>query len=146
MTLLVQNHAASAPFAPAYDVQSWRDAAACRGMSPEESERIFFPSDPLDGMERQAMYDEARSYCRPCPVVQECLDDAIATGDRVGFRGGLSPALRIRRRAKVTLVGKCAECGGGFVLRTSRSRFCSHVCANRDHARRVRVLRQKGMG
>lgn len=41
-----------------------------------------------------------RAYCRTCPLIEACLDDAIDKRDDYGFRGGTTPDERaaIRRR------------------------------------------------
>lgn len=77
----------------------WLDAAACRGMDPED----FLP--PLEdsgrpfGAEVLARIDAARQVCAGCPVTAECLADGDArTGWRDhSIRGGLTP----RERRKV---------------------------------------------
>jgi len=150
MTLYVahshQSLAAHPDFAPASDVRSWRDDAACAGMTWQERDRIFFPEDPGTGPGRQRMYDEARSYCARCPVVAECLDDAQRWNDRDGFRGGMSASQRVRLRPSIVYVASCAACGQQFRKRQRESKFCSPTCLNRDHARRVRASRAKGLG
>lgn len=85
--------------APEYDrAPSWRDEAACKGVGPEP----FFP--PGDGV-NYSMYAEARSYCNVCPVIHECLEDALAMRWRdEGFRAGLTARQRDEmRRARSRL-------------------------------------------
>ena len=130
--------ASIACWAPAYDVPNWREDAACRGLDPQEAFRIFFP--PLIGG-RQSIYNEARSYCENCPVVEDCLDEAILFNDRDGYRGGMSAVMRTRMHAGIERWGPCHECGTSFQLRTRQSRYCSPRCCNRVHARRVRAAR-----
>jgi WhiB family redox-sensing transcriptional regulator len=57
----------------------WQAEAACRDVNPD----VFFPGTgyPLD---------YARSFCEVCTVRQECLDYAIANGERDGMWGGLT--------------------------------------------------------
>ena len=74
----------------------WHDAA-CQGMPYE----LFDPP----GSGRLAPSHLGLATCRECPVRKECLDDAIATGDTTGIRGGLTgnqriDILRNRSRAK----------------------------------------------
>lgn len=57
----------------------------CAQTDPE----IFFP-------EKGKSSREAKMICRSCPVQDACLEDALATGDWFGVRGGLSE--RERRR------------------------------------------------
>jgi len=63
---------------------SWRSKAACLGADNE----LFFPigcSGPaLDQIE------QAKVYCRRCPVISECLEWAMATGQHSGIWGGMS--------------------------------------------------------
>lgn len=86
--------------------ESWRERAACLGAPLT----VFFPEQ---GGSNRAMYDEARSYCDRCPVIAECMADAVRTGDRDGFRAGATGSSRERgmrgqcgrpvgRRAKTT--------------------------------------------
>lgn len=66
---------------------TWMRQAACRSVDPE----LFFPG-------RGESTREAKAACAGCPVRVECLDYAIANGERHGIWGGLSP--RERRRAR----------------------------------------------
>lgn len=87
------------------EVEPWRERAACKGVDLT----VFFPEQ---GGANRAMYDEARSYCGRCPVISECMADAVRTGDRDGFRAGATGSSRERgmrgcgrpvgRRAKST--------------------------------------------
>lgn len=68
---------------------SWRNLAACIGTD----QSIWFP----DADDSRVAYRIARSICSACPVVQECLDDAIDTDELThGFRGGMKPKERQR--------------------------------------------------
>jgi hypothetical protein len=55
----------------------WRQQAACQGADPN----VFFPEagDPLD---------HARRLCAMCPVLADCLADAVRLRDVHGFRAG----------------------------------------------------------
>lgn len=82
---------APAPTRPYAD--DWREAAVCAQTDPE----AYFPIK--GGSARPA-----KQVCAICPVRTECLDDALATDERHGVRGGLSaresrPLLRQRRKA-----------------------------------------------
>lgn len=88
---------------------SWRDLAACREIIPELGFDPFFPDDGevVDGI----AWESARAICRGCPVVSECLEDALETEKTpvVGFRGGESPQGRRRlRRERRTAAKKVA--------------------------------------
>lgn len=63
----------------------WRQKAACRGVDPD----IFYPVS-----EEEA--EEARAVCRACPVLETCLEWALANRERDGVWGGATE--RERRR------------------------------------------------
>ncbi len=66
---------------------AWRVAARCRGMRLS----LFFPSEE-DGEESQG----AKQICSECPVLDECLESALDTGEQYGIWGGMT--FRERRR------------------------------------------------
>ncbi len=92
----------------------WQAQAACRGV-----ETMWWPEKGLDIVDQfgKRVVDTAalerryraqiRMFCRRCPVVDECLADALASNakyyDILGVRGGLTPRERssIRYRQKV---------------------------------------------
>lgn len=91
------HHTGSVPDTePAYQ---WRDDAACTNVDPD----AMFPGNDRAGIAY------AKSICRMCPVVVECLLDALAIGDtQHGIRGGLTPQerrayARKREQARVRL-------------------------------------------
>ncbi len=57
----------------------WRQLAICRGMDVN----IFFDTS-------DAMNDEAKEICRPCPVRLACLDDAMRHPELRGVWGATS--------------------------------------------------------
>jgi WhiB family transcriptional regulator, redox-sensing transcriptional regulator len=70
-----------------YEEQSnmdWRHRAICRDEDPE----LFFPV----GTSGPALLQiaEAKSVCRRCPVVSECLTWALESGQDAGVWGGMS--------------------------------------------------------
>ena len=69
------------------DVNRWQERANCLGVDPD----LFFP-------ERGASTREAKSVCRGCEVRVECLEYALAQGEKFGIWGGLSE--RERRRVR----------------------------------------------
>ena len=89
-----------------YEEQStmdWRHRAICRDEDPE----LFFPV----GTSGPALLQiaEAKSVCRRCPVVSECLAWALESGQDAGVWGGMSEderraykrrAVRVRVRAR----------------------------------------------
>ncbi len=72
------------------DELSWQRLANCLGVDPD----LFFP-------ERGASTREAKEVCKGCVVRNECLDYALANGEKFGIWGGLSERERRRvRRAR----------------------------------------------
>ena len=70
--------------------QRWQERANCLGVDPD----LFFP-------ERGASTREAKGVCRGCEVKDECLEYALAHGEKFGIWGGLSERERRRvRRAR----------------------------------------------
>ena len=71
----------------------WRHRAICRDEDPE----LFFPV----GTSGPALLQiaEAKSVCRRCPVVSECLTWALESGQDAGVWGGMSED---ERRARIT--------------------------------------------
>ncbi len=69
------------------DDRGWQDQANCIGVEPN----IFFP-------ERGATTREAKEVCRGCVARTDCLEYALANGEKFGIWGGLSE--RERRRLK----------------------------------------------
>ena len=68
------------------DTRAWQSRANCMGVDPE----LFFP-------ERGASTREAKEVCRGCVVRSDCLEYALANGEKFGIWGGLSE----RERRKV---------------------------------------------
>jgi len=75
----------------------WRDNAACLTADPE----LFFPNGPaglsLDQIER------ARRICRDCPVIMECLANALklSNSNQFGIAGGLTEKERKEKRKDI---------------------------------------------
>ncbi|HEY8218248.1 MAG TPA: WhiB family transcriptional regulator [Acidimicrobiia bacterium] len=69
------------------DANRWQERANCLGVDPD----LFFP-------ERGASTREAKGVCRGCEVRVECLEYALAQGEKFGIWGGLSE--RERRRVR----------------------------------------------
>jgi WhiB family redox-sensing transcriptional regulator len=66
---------------------SWQVYANCLGVDPD----LFFP-------ERGASTREAKEVCRGCIVKDDCLEYALASGEKFGIWGGMSE--RERRRIR----------------------------------------------
>ena len=78
--------------------RDWRRLARCRGDAGVD----FYP--PFGGerkRERVAREQRAKAVCATCPVSAECLEQAVATGERHGVWGGLTfdERLTFRRTA-----------------------------------------------
>lgn len=70
---------------------AWKVRANCMGVDPE----LFFP-------ERGSSTREAKEVCRGCVVREDCLEFAIANGEKFGIWGGMSERERRRvRRARL---------------------------------------------
>lgn len=61
----------------------WRHRAACRSEDPE----LFFPVGTTGPAVRQTR--DAKAVCHRCPVVSDCLNWALVTGQDTGVWGGL---------------------------------------------------------
>lgn len=73
----------------------WRHIAVCREEDPE----LFFPignSGPA-----LLQIEEAKAVCRRCPVIEQCLQWALESGQDEGVWGGLSEADRRNMRRRV---------------------------------------------
>lgn len=69
------------------DISAWQQHSACQG----DDGRDFYP--PTNGerkRERAARQQRAKSICAGCPVISQCLDHALSTGERYGVWGGLT--------------------------------------------------------
>jgi WhiB family redox-sensing transcriptional regulator len=82
---------------PAVD-KSWQDFANCLGVDPD----LFFP-------ERGASTREAKEVCRGCVVREDCLEYALANGEKFGIWGGMSERERRRIRRQRALARAAAE-------------------------------------
>lgn len=71
---------------------SWQDLANCLGVDPD----LFFP-------ERGASTREAKEVCRGCVVRDDCLEYALANGEKFGIWGGMSERERRRIRRQRAL-------------------------------------------
>jgi WhiB family transcriptional regulator, redox-sensing transcriptional regulator len=73
--------------------RAWQMRANCMGVDPD----LFFP-------ERGASTREAKEVCRGCVVREDCLEYALANGEKFGIWGGLSERERRRIRRARALV------------------------------------------
>ena len=79
------------------EVRAWQDYANCLGVDPD----LFFP-------ERGASTREAKEVCRGCVVREECLEYALANGEKFGIGGGMSERERRRIRRQRALARRGA--------------------------------------
>lgn len=79
----------------------WQESAACKGADTE----IFYPTEPVH--RRSSKYTHltpeervAVNYCNSCPVVTQCLRDALKVPreEDHGVRGGLPRRKRLKIR------------------------------------------------
>jgi len=75
------------------DAADWKSRANCMGVDPD----LFFP-------ERGMSTREAKEVCRGCVVREDCLEYALANGEKFGIWGGLSERERRRIRRARALV------------------------------------------
>lgn len=78
---------------------SWQESSNCLGVDPD----LFFP-------ERGASTKEAKEVCRGCVVREDCLEFALANGEKFGIWGGMSERERRRIRRQRALARQ-AEAG-----------------------------------
>ena len=71
---------------------SWQEMSNCLGVDPD----LFFP-------ERGASTREAKEVCRGCIVREDCLEFALANGEKFGIWGGMSERERRRIRRQRAL-------------------------------------------
>ena len=75
-----------------WDSAAWRDRAACRDTNPE----MFFPIGTTGVAIDQI--DAALRICTQCPVVDECLEFALATNQEAGVWGATTEDERRKLR------------------------------------------------
>jgi WhiB family redox-sensing transcriptional regulator len=82
------------------ETKSWQDYANCLGVDPD----LFFP-------ERGASTREAKAVCKGCVVRLDCLEYALANGEKFGIWGGLSERERRRLRRQRALARRQQAAG-----------------------------------
>ncbi|MDQ6784287.1 MAG: WhiB family transcriptional regulator [Actinomycetota bacterium] len=75
-----------------WDVDDWRDDAACRDTDPD----LFFPIGTTGLAVDQI--DSAKAVCDRCEAQRACLEFALATNQESGIWGGTSEDERRRLR------------------------------------------------
>ena len=81
--------------------RNWQSRANCMGVDPE----LFFP-------ERGSSTREAKEVCRGCVVREDCLEYALANGEKFGIWGGMSERERRRVRRMRVLARQQAAAQG----------------------------------
>jgi len=77
--------------------RTWQPVALCRG----NHSHLFFPPSTTERKdERERRELRAKSICRVCPVVDECLEYAIAIKEPYGIWGGLTESERRQRLSR----------------------------------------------
>ncbi|HSS11264.1 MAG TPA: WhiB family transcriptional regulator [Acidimicrobiales bacterium] len=82
-----------------WDLDDWRDQAACRDTDPD----LFFPIGTTGPAIEQI--DSAKAVCRQCEAQAACLEFAITTNQESGIWGGTSEEER-RKLRKAWLAGR----------------------------------------
>lgn len=121
------------------DPDIWRNHAACLDADPE----IFYTNgDWKNAPHREAA---AKAWCKQCPALNECLDDALDKDDRFAIRGGMTPderahhKRRIRRRKPINH----GTDNGWEQHRRRGERPCQPCGDAHSRARRDRAARRK---
>lgn len=73
---------------------TWRDMAACRTGDP------YLHLTMVSATMTPEQENDAKAYCRSCPVTFECLAYGLSTGSVYGIFGGMTWAERRRWRRK----------------------------------------------
>ncbi|MFJ6095663.1 WhiB family transcriptional regulator [Williamsia muralis] len=81
---------------PVTEHWDWQRGAICRVADIT----MFYPSNACRGQQRELLEARAKSLCHRCPVLTECRDHALETGEPYGVWGGTTPRERalIRHR------------------------------------------------
>lgn len=106
----------------------WQALAACHD-TPTAG---FYPDGPGD-----TRHLAAKRICRECPVVDECLEWALDTGDAWAVLGGTTPdERRPMLRARGGPTKPCRICGTTFTSAWGR-KDCSADCRRESNRRRM---------
>lgn len=86
------NHYTKGLPAPLVENYAWKDQANCKDMDTE----IFFLPWGARTTTKKKLEDTAKAICISCPVVQQCLEFALATEETYGVWGGTTPEERAK--------------------------------------------------
>lgn len=67
-----------------HQTTDWQDNAACQGMDSV----TFYAKDGQRASSLRRQERDAKTVCRPCPVIQHCLKYALDTREAWGVWGG----------------------------------------------------------
>jgi hypothetical protein len=62
-------------------MSGWRDRAKCKDLTPEEADKLFFPSTG-------GRHSRRKVFCNGCPVKLQCRNAGIAGNEEFGLWGG----------------------------------------------------------
>jgi WhiB family redox-sensing transcriptional regulator len=99
--------------------EQWYLEAACRDLTVEESDAVFFP---LSENRKTARIAE-QEFCGRCPVRQECLSGALHRREVAGIWAGVTTRTRDRMMRNRTRI-KCPVCQSrdmGVIVDTTAS-------------------------
>jgi len=68
-------------------VEPWKMKAACRGADVN----LFFVLKGKHQRVDKRQAEQAKAFCRNCPVMGECFEEAMSTQDFQAVRAGLTP-------------------------------------------------------
>jgi WhiB family redox-sensing transcriptional regulator len=71
---------------PIYDEWAWQEQSNCRNVDSE----LFFLDNNVRGKEKREKENAAKKVCRGCPVIEQCLNHALAIPEFFGVWGGMS--------------------------------------------------------
>ncbi len=71
-------------FSPIKEV--WRDRAACKGMPID----VFYFESDEENRNLKKETEKAKSYCKQCPVAEQCLSYALNEDIKFGVWGGFT--------------------------------------------------------
>lgn len=89
-------------------MSDWRHRAKCKDKDPD----AWFPLGDDHGNESAAylrLAEEAKTVCRACPVVSECLAWAVESGQGYGVFGGMTPRERRAHKQRLTRIAARAS-------------------------------------
>jgi hypothetical protein len=85
------------------NAKAWQMRGACRKADPE----LFFPAGTTGP--NLVLIDDAKAYCRSCPVQVECLRWALDNRQEAGIWGGTTEQDRVTIRRRAARAAAAAE-------------------------------------